>query len=108
MPECGFSLTRISVRIYDQLLNVQNKAALAITEDIQGSSGAMQESSEKNYTRYRFRAFASKLVDENIVTFHIKIPKYIHSLILSIRASARQPNTFISFDCRSEYFQNSF
>ena len=39
--------------------------------------------------------------------FHSKVPKYIHSLIPSIRTSARQPNTFTSF-CRTEYFQNSF
>ena len=37
-----------------------------------------------------------------------KVPKYIHSLIPSMRTSARQPNTFTSFYCRTEYFQNSF
>ena len=40
--------------------------------------------------------------------FHSKVPKYIHSLIPSMRTSARQPNTFTSFYCRTEYFQNSF
>ena len=40
--------------------------------------------------------------------FCIKVPKYIHSLITSIRTSARQPNEFDSFSCRCEYFQNSF
>lgn len=36
------------------------------------------------------------------------VPKYVHNLIPSIRTSARQPNTLISFYCRAEYFQNSF
>ena len=40
--------------------------------------------------------------------FCIKVPKYIHSHITSIRTSARQPNEFDSFSCRCEYFQNSF
>ena len=40
--------------------------------------------------------------------FHNKVPKYIHSLIPSMRTSTRQPNTFTSFFCRIEYFQNSF
>ena len=37
-----------------------------------------------------------------------KVPKYFHSLIPSFRTSARQPNTFTSFYCRTDYFQNSF
>ena len=40
--------------------------------------------------------------------FHNKIPKYVHSLLPSIRTSARQPNIFISFYCSAEYFQNFF
>ena len=40
--------------------------------------------------------------------FHSKVPKYIHSLIPSIRTSTRQRNTFTSFHCRTKYFQNSF
>ena len=39
--------------------------------------------------------------------FHNKVPKVIHSLILSMRTSTRQPNTFSSFYCRTMYFQNS-
>ena len=40
--------------------------------------------------------------------FHGKVPEYIHSLIPIMRTSARQPNTFTSFYCRTKYFQNSF
>ena len=40
--------------------------------------------------------------------FHSKVPKYIHSLIPSMRTSTRQPNTFTSFYCRTKYLQNSF
>ena len=40
--------------------------------------------------------------------FHRKDPKYIHTLIPSMRTSARDPNTFTSFYCRTKYFQHSF
>ena len=40
--------------------------------------------------------------------FHNKVPKYISGLITSMITSARQPNTFTYFYCRTEYFQNSF
>ena len=40
--------------------------------------------------------------------FHNKVPKYIHSLIPSMKTSARQPNTFTSFYCKTKYFQSSF
>ena len=40
--------------------------------------------------------------------FQSKVPNYIHSLIPSMRTSARPPNTFTSFYCRTKYFQNSF
>ena len=40
--------------------------------------------------------------------FHSKVPKYIHSLIPSMRTSTRLPNTFTSFYYRTKYFQNSF
>ena len=40
--------------------------------------------------------------------FHSKVPKYIHSLIPSMRTSARQPNTFTSLYCTTEHFQKSF
>ena len=40
--------------------------------------------------------------------FHSNVPKYIHCLIPSMRTSARLPNTFTSYSCRTEYFQNSF
>ena len=40
--------------------------------------------------------------------FHSKVPKYIHSLIPSMRTCARLPYTFTSFYCRTEYFENSF
>ena len=40
--------------------------------------------------------------------FHNKVPRYIHSLISSIRTSARLPNTFTFFYCRIWYFPNSF
>ena len=40
--------------------------------------------------------------------FYNKVPKNIHTLIPSMRVSARQPNTFTSFYCRTNYFQSSF
>ena len=40
--------------------------------------------------------------------FHSKVPKYIHSLILSMRTSSRLPYTFTSFYCRTEYLENFF
>ena len=40
--------------------------------------------------------------------FHSKLAKYIHSLIPSMKTSARQPNTLTSFYCRTEYFKTSF
>ena len=40
--------------------------------------------------------------------FHSKVHKYIHGIIPSMRTSAKLPNTFTSFYCRTEYFQNSF
>ena len=40
--------------------------------------------------------------------FHGKVPKYIHSLIPSMRTFAIQPNTFTSFYCWTEYFQITF
>ena len=101
--------------IYDQFLNeslsnriesVQYKAALAITGAIQGSSRkklyqelGLEHLHQRRWMR-RLCLFCK--------VFHCKVPKYIHSLIPSMRTSARQPNTFTSFYCRTEYFQNSF
>ena len=101
--------------IYDQPLNeslsnkiesVQYKAALAITGAIQGSSR------KKLYQELGLEHLHQRRCIRRLCLFykifHSKVPKYIHSLIPSMRTSARQPNTFTSFYCRTEYFQNSF
>ena len=100
--------------IYDQPLNeslsnriesVQYKAALAITGAIQGSSR------NKLYQELGLEHLHQRRCIRRLCLFYIfhsKVPKYIHSLIPSITTSARQPNTFTSFYCRTEYFQNSF
>ena len=99
--------------IYDQPLNeflpirtesVQYKAALAITLATQGShrEKVYQELSlESLHQRWCMRRLCSFWQ-----VFHKKVPKYIHSLIPFIRTSTRQRNTFTSFYCRNEYFQN--
>ena len=101
--------------IYDQPLNeslsnriksVQYKAALAITGTIQGSS-RKKLYQELGLEHLHQRRWMRRLCLFYKV-FHSKVPKYIHSLIPSMRTSARQPNTFTSFYCRTEYFQNSF
>ena len=101
--------------IYDQPLNeslsnriksVQYKAALAITGTIQGSS-RKKLYQELGLEHLHQRRWMRRLCLFYKV-FQSKVPKYIHSLIPSMRTSARQPNTFTSFYCRTEYFQNSF
>ena len=101
--------------IYDRPLNeslsnriesVQNKAALAITRAIQGSS-RKKLYQELGLEHLHQRRWMRRLCLFYKV-FQSKVPKYIHSLIPSMRTSARQPNTFTSFYCRTEYFQNSF
>ena len=101
--------------IYDQPLNespsnriesVQYKAALAITE-------AIQESSRKNlYQELGLEHLHQRLWMRRLCLFYkafrSKVPKYIQSLIPSMRTSARQLNIFTSFYCRTEYYQNSF
>ena len=90
--------------IYDQPLNeslsnriesVQYKAALAITGAIQGSS-RKKLYQELGLEHLHQRRWIRRLCLFYKV-FHSKVPKYIHSLIPSMRTSARQPNTFISF-----------
>ena len=101
--------------ICDQLLNeslsnriesVQYKAALAITGAIQGSSR------KKLYQELGLEHLHQRWWMRRLCLFYkgfqSKIPKYIQSLIPSMRTSARQSNTFTSFYCRTEYFQNSF
>ena len=101
--------------IYDQPLNeslsnriesVQYKAALAITGAIQGSS-QKKLYQELGLEHLHQRRWMRRLCLFYKV-FHNKVPKYIHSLVPPMRTSARQPNTFTSFYCRTEYFQNSF
>ena len=101
--------------IYDQPLNespsnriesVQYKAALAITEAIQGSS-------RKNlYEELGLEHLHQRLWMRQLCLFYkafrSKVLKYIQSLIPSMRTSARQLNIFTSFYCRTEYYQNSF
>ena len=100
--------------IYNQPLNesrskriefAQYKVELAIT-------GAMQASSrEKLYQELGLEHLHQKRWMTRLCLFykvlHSKVPKYIHSLIPSMRTSEIQPNTFTSFYCRTEYFQNS-
>ena len=101
--------------IYDQPLNeslsnriesVQYKAALAITGAIQGSS-QKKLYQELGLEHLHQRRWMRRLCLFYKV-FHSKVPKYIHSLIPSMRTSARQPNTFTSLYCRTEHFQKSF
>ena len=97
--------------IYHQPLNeslsnwtesVQYKAALAITGAIQGSPREkLYQELSLEYLRQRRWMRRLCLFYQ---VFHNKVPKYIHSLILSMRTSTRQPNTFTSFYCRIEYF----
>ena len=106
--------------IYDQHLNeslsnriesVQYKTALAITGAIQGSCR------KKLYQELGLEHLYQRWLCLFYKVFHSKVPKYTHSLIPSMRTSARQPsmrtsarqtNTFTSFYCRTVYFQNSF
>ena len=101
--------------IYDQPLNeslsnriesVQYKAALAIIGAIQGSS-RKKLYQELGLEHLHQRRWIRRLCLFYKV-FHSKVPKYIHSLIPSMRTSARQPNTFTSFYCRTKYFQTLF
>ena len=101
--------------IYDRPLNeslsnriesVQNKAALAITRAIQGSS-RKKLYQELGLEHLHQRRWMRRLCLFYKV-FQSKVPKYIHSLIPSMRTSARQSNAFTSFYCRTEYFQKSF
>ena len=101
--------------IYDQPLNeslsnriesVQYKAALAITGAIQGSS-RKKLYQELGLEHLHQRQWMRRLCLFYKV-FQSKVPNYIHSLIPSMRTSARPPNTFTSFYCRTKYFQNSF
>ena len=103
------------ILIYNQPLNeslsnriesVQYKAALAITGAIQGSSQkklyqelGLEHLHQRRWTRWLclfYRVFLSN------------VPIYVHSHIPFRRTSTRQPNTFNSFYCRTEHFQNSF
>ena len=90
----------------NRIKSVQYKAALAITGAIEGSSRKKlyQELGLKHlHQRWWMRRLCLFYK-----VFHSKVLKYIHNLISSMRTSARQPNTFTSFYCRTEYFQNSF
>ena len=90
----------------NQIESVQYKAVLAITGAIQGSS-RKKLYQELGLEHLHQRRWMKRLCLFYKV-FHSKVPKYIHRLIPSMGTSARQPNTFTSFYCRTEYFQNSF
>ena len=97
--------------IYSQPLNeflsyiietVQYEAQLAIT-------GAIGESyQEKLYQESGLEHLHQRRWMRQLClfykAFHNKVLKCIHSLIPSSRTSSRQPNTFISFYCRIDYF----
>ena len=100
--------------IYDQPLNeslssriesVQYKAALAITGAIQGSSRKKlyQELGLEHLHQRRWMRHLSLFYK----FFHSKVLKYIHNHIPFMRTSTALPNTFTTFYCRTEYFQNT-
>ena len=100
--------------IYDQPLNeslssriesVQYKAALAITGAIQGSSRKKlyQELGLEHLHQRRWMRRLSLFYK----FFHSKVLKYIHNHIPFMRTSTTLPNTFTTFYCRIEYFQNT-
>ena len=107
--------------IYDQPLNeslskriesVQYKTALAITGAMQGSSREKlyQELGLEHLHQRRWMrrlCLFYKVLCLFYKVFHSKLAKYIHSLIPTMKTSARQPNTLTSFYCRTE-FKNSF
>ena len=100
--------------IHDQPLNeslsnriesAQYKAALAITGAIQGlfRKKIYQELGLDHLNQRRWMRRSCLFYK----VYHSKVPKYIHSLIPSIRTSAKRLHTFTSFYRRVEYFQNS-
>ena len=102
--------------IYDQSLNesLSNRIEFALYKTALAITGAIQESRQKKlyqelglleYLHQRRWMRRLCLFHKDL---HNKVPKYIHSLIPSMRTSVRQPNTFTSFYCRTKCFQNSF
>ena len=85
--------------------SVQYKAALPITRAI------LVSSREKLYQELALKHLLERRWMERLflffMDFHNKVPKYIPSLIPSIKIFSRQPNTLTSFYCTTEYFQNS-
>ena len=100
--------------VYDQPPNeslskriesVQYKVALAITGAIQGPSRKKlyQELGLEHLHQRRWMRHLSLFYK----FFHSKVLKYIHNHIPFIRTSTTLPNTFTTFYCRTEYFQNT-
>ena len=89
----------------NRIKSVQYKAALAITGAIEGSSRIKLY--QKLGLKHLHQRWWMRRLCLFYKVFHSKVLKYIHSLIPSMRTSARQPNTFTFFYCR-KLFQNSF
>ena len=90
----------------NRIESVQYKAALTITGAIQGSS--RKKLYQELGLEHLHQRWWMRWLCLFYKVFHSKVPKYIHSLIPSMRTSARLPYTFTSFYCRTEYFENSF
>ena len=88
----------------DKLESVQYNSALAITGAMKGTSR------EKLYQRLGLEYLQQRRCMRRLCLFYkvvsTKLPAYIYDFIPSIRQSQRQPNTFNSISCRTEYFEN--
>ena len=96
----------VSEPLFNRIESIQYKVALAITGATQGLSR------EKLYQKLVLEHLHQRQWIRRLCLFYKvflnKIPYYTHCVIPSIRALARQPNTFTYFYCRTKYFQNSF
>ena len=101
--------------VYDQSSNgafsnklgtVQYNTALAITGAIKGKSR------EKLYQELGLEYFHQIRWMRRFCLFYkvvsTKLPAYIYDFIPPVRPYQKHPNSFNSFSCRTEYFQNSF
>ena len=92
----------------DTLESIQYNAALAITSAIKGTS------KEKLYNEIGLEYLNDRRWIRRLCLFHkiynLKSPKYLSNLIPSVNRSSvtRHDTNVPSFNCRTEYFKNSF
>ena len=92
----------------DTLESIQHNTALAITGDIKGMS------KEKLYNELGLEYLKDRRRMRRLCLFHkiynLKSPKYLYNLIPSVNGFyiTRNNTNVPSFNCRTEYFKNSF